>query len=349
MATITITQTGSHIIFTNSLAPAEVINVPKRNLTILQRIDKSSTLEYVHLNWPAGGSKALPAGIWHKDDYKLRAADVTSPTLADNDALVALLLTYAADIESGASGAGGGSIVYTNAAGDFTATANAGTKTITITGLPFTLEEIHVVGGSMKKIDVDDKVSTVPLTDVKVTVGVITLEDADDFVATDTVYVTLIGPDKWYDRDQDHAKMNNENPDYAHYTDISGDLVTDAEVGDEFGDWIDQGSEIPCASYNVCRAWVEFTVNDSTVSKLRALAKHESGGSDEYEMDDFGEVSLGTSNMKKCYVIPIDHTTPYLQIQTKTGFAEEGGVTTTTTTVGHTNGTISIKYTLGYK
>jgi len=250
---------------------------------------------------------------------------------------------------SGAGGAGGGSIVYTNAAGDFTATANAGTKTITITGLPFTLEAIHVVGGSIKKIDVDDVVTTVPLTDVAVAAGVITLDDADDFVVTDTVYITLIGPDKWYDRDQDNAKVNVDNSDPAHYTDPSYDLVTDAEVGDEFGNWTDQGAEIPCASYNVCRAWVEYTANDSTVPKLRALAKHESGGSDEYDMDDFSEVSLGTLNMKKCYVIPIDHTVPYLQIQTKTGFAGEGGVTTTTTTVGHTNGTISIKYTLGYK
>jgi len=117
-------------------------------------------------------------------------------------------------------GAGGGSIIYTNAAGDFTAVANDGTKTITITGLPFTLEPIHIVGGDMKKIDVNDEVSSVKLTDVQVTAGVITLADADDFVATDTIYMTLIGPDKWYDRDLDSGKQLTQNPEYGHYTDI---------------------------------------------------------------------------------------------------------------------------------
>jgi hypothetical protein len=121
---------------------------------------------------------------------------------------------------SGAGGAGGGSIVYTNAAGDFTATPGDGVKTVTITGLPFTLEAKHVAGGSIKKIDTNDIATDVPLTDVAVAAGVITLADADNFATTDELYVTLIGPDKWYDRAQDSAKQLVQNPEWAHYTDV---------------------------------------------------------------------------------------------------------------------------------
>jgi len=120
----------------------------------------------------------------------------------------------------GGGGAGGGSIVYTNAAGDFVATANNGTKTITITGLAFTLEAMHVVAGSIKKIDTTGAVTTVKTTTVEVAAGVITLDDEDDFVTTDTVLVNLIGPDKWYDQAQDSAKNLVQNPEWAHYTDV---------------------------------------------------------------------------------------------------------------------------------
>ncbi len=123
---------------------------------------------------------------------------------------------------SGAGGgAGGGSIVYTNAAGDFTATANNGAKTITITGLPFTLEEINVAGGTIKKIAVTtDVVTTLTPTTIAVAGGVITLTGVDDFATGDVVYVTLIGPDKWYDRSLDTAKIVVQNPNSAHYTDV---------------------------------------------------------------------------------------------------------------------------------
>lgn len=118
-------------------------------------------------------------------------------------------------------GAGGGSIVYTNSAGDFTATPGSGDKTVTITGLPFTLEAKHVAGGSIKKINASNEVSSVKLTDIAVSSGVITLADAtENFAATDELYVTLIGPDKWYDQAQDSAKQLVQNPEWAHYTDV---------------------------------------------------------------------------------------------------------------------------------
>ncbi len=124
-------------------------------------------------------------------------------------------------VSAGAGGAGGGAIVYTNAAGDFTATVTNGAKTITITGLPFTLEALHVVGGAIKKIAVTTNVvTTVPLTNVSVSGGVITLPNADNFATGDIVMVTLIGPDKAYDTALDNQLVAIQNPQYAHTTSV---------------------------------------------------------------------------------------------------------------------------------
>jgi len=98
MATITITQNGSHIIFSNSKGSDREILVPKRGLTILRRT--SSGTEYIYLNWSAGGDgKTLPSGVWHKDDYKIKYDDVLSPVLASNVALLDLLKEYASTVE----------------------------------------------------------------------------------------------------------------------------------------------------------------------------------------------------------------------------------------------------------
>lgn len=105
---------------------------------------------------------------------------------------------------SGSGGAASGAGTYSNALGDFTATANSGAKTITITGLPYTLEVKHVVFGSIKQIDSNGLVTNLPLTDVAVSSGVITLDDMSaNFAAGDTVAVTLLGPDKAYDKAND--------------------------------------------------------------------------------------------------------------------------------------------------
>ena len=73
----------------------------------------------------------------------------------------------------GNGGAGGGSIVYTNAAGDFIATPTSGAKTITITGLPFTLDVLNVAAGSIKLITSAGAVSVVELENVTVSGGVV--------------------------------------------------------------------------------------------------------------------------------------------------------------------------------
>jgi len=164
-----------------------------------------------------------------KIDYN----DVTAPAVASATALRDLILLYASSAAGGGGGGiGGGSIVYTNAADDFVATINNGTKTITITGLPFTLEDKHVYAGSIKKQAVTtNKITDVTITSVSVAGGVITVADeSSNFVTGDEVVVTLIGPDKHYDRALDTDKSTTDNPDYAHYTDPNP-LVDETDLG----------------------------------------------------------------------------------------------------------------------
>ena len=123
------------------------------------------------------------------------------------------------EVSGSASAGGGGFSTYSNASGDFIATANTDTNTITITGLPFTLEAKHVVGGTVKVIDASGNVSSVPTTNVTVSAGVITLGDADNFSTGDEVLVNLVGPDKAYDSASDTTQVTAINQSQYHYTD----------------------------------------------------------------------------------------------------------------------------------
>jgi len=158
---------------------------------------------------------------------------VVAPAVASATELRDLILLYASSAAGGGGGGiGGGSIVYTNAADDFVATINNGTKTITITGLPFTLEAKHVYAGSIKKQAVTtDLVTDVAITKVSVAGGVITVaNESSNFVTGDEVVVTLIGPDKHYDRALDTDKSTIDNPGYAHHTDPNP-LVDETDLG----------------------------------------------------------------------------------------------------------------------
>jgi len=113
--------------------------------------------------------------------------------------------------------------------GYFTATISNGTKTVTIAGLAFTLEAKHVIAGSVKVTDSNDEVTSVPLTDVAVSSGVITFADKlSDFATGDVVNVTLIGPDKTYDSDLDVTKVIDQAPEWSRY--ISETLVDDTNI-----------------------------------------------------------------------------------------------------------------------
>lgn len=212
MAHITLTNQDGYIKYVDSGATGQAQYIPKQNLSIKVDSDNLS----VSLRWVAaylGGSNHL--GILY--------TDVTSPSYASAAAMALQLASWAGEgTSSGSSSAsGGGASTYSNAYGDFTAVANNGASTITITGLPYILEEKHVIGGGLiYKKTTAGIVTTVDLDAVVVLSGVITLAQEDNFVTTDEVIVFLAGPDKAYDRSLDTSKVTVQNGEWSHYTDI---------------------------------------------------------------------------------------------------------------------------------
>lgn len=101
---------------------------------------------------------------------------------------------------------------YSNITGDFTATANVGFKTITLsvyasTVLSTVIGARNLVAGSVLKITSGGFVSVLPLTTVTYAANVFTLPDmASNFSTGDTVIVRLIGPDKGFDEAADAVK-----------------------------------------------------------------------------------------------------------------------------------------------
>jgi hypothetical protein len=171
--------------------------------------------------------------VFHREDSPMTIAgnvlSITNASFAATDTFVVVTNVPRKIIYPiGASG----DIIYTNATGDFTATINNGTKTITIAGLPFTLEAINVVSGSIKKIAVTTNVVTdIPLTNVVVAAGVVTLADTDNFVTGDIVLVYLVGPKKGYDLALDLIKTQEQSPLNQQYIEESIVDTTNVATG----------------------------------------------------------------------------------------------------------------------
>lgn len=125
-----------------------------------------------------------------------------------------------------ASGGGGGALTgvatYSNASGDFAVETIDGTKSVYVTGAPYTIIEAHVVAGSGKVWNTStNAVSILSIAQVSVSGDTITFGgQSSNFVATDSVSLFLIMPTKAYDIPQDVEKTSVRNPDYAHYTDM---------------------------------------------------------------------------------------------------------------------------------
>lgn len=97
--------------------------------------------------------------------------------------------------------------------------------------------------------------------------------------------------------------------------------------------WADLGAEISVVGYTHLGVWVEVDINDSTNVRIRALAKHTQGGSEEYELPI---LSVGASDIqvedayfefgddadqKKLLKICTDNIIPFVQLQVQTGVA----------------------------
>ena len=90
-ATITITNTFNHIVFTDSSGTGRARVVPKASVVIsrsTRNLLGGDTIEKVYLNWPAGDRPEA------KDTLGLIYLDVVRPSLVSNIALEILLKSY---------------------------------------------------------------------------------------------------------------------------------------------------------------------------------------------------------------------------------------------------------------
>lgn len=118
---------------------------------------------------------------------------------------------------SSSASAGGGESSYSNVLGDFTATANSGAKTITLSayaaGSPLSgaITALNFANGSIKRISSTGVVDTLPMTNIAFAANVLTLADMTaNFAVGDTVEVNIIGPDKSYTEASDWKKVNEQ-------------------------------------------------------------------------------------------------------------------------------------------
>ena len=224
---------------------------------------------------------------------------------------------------------------YTSMAGDFKATVNSGAKTITITGLSFTLLARHVASGRIEIEDTNGSFYDMPIKDVTVSSGVITFTSLrEDFLSTETAHVTLVGPVLRSDKDTNETRVKISNPDHTRATTSIPVLSAAQTMTTSF---LDVGSEIPCSGYKYAYFYMTSSINTSDDVRIKILAKHESAGSEECPLDDgFVTISGTTVTAPSTAAIPyfeqsedadadwvikveLNNCVPYLQCQASVG------------------------------
>jgi len=227
---------------------------------------------------------------------------------------------------------------------DFTATYTSST-TITLSSLPMTIvDSSQIAYVTLIPSSGDAETYTQGSSGVTLTVSsnVVTISGAGTpFSSGDVYQIGLNGQKKAFDASTNSNLSSELNPEYGHYTDPE-QLVTASDIGASDGVYINQGAEISMDSYNVLGIFVKFTVSDSTTNTIKVLAKHESGGSEEFVLETSGEYikTLGDSNINIYYEFETNHTIPYLQIQSAAADVDTGG---------GTEGTLEIYITKGRK
>ena len=258
---------------------------------------------------------------------------VAGATFTNTDTFVVYTNVRAPGESNDLSTAGSGNNNYSNMANDFTATITNGAKTVTVAGLPFTLEAKHVVAGISKVIDSSGNVKTISLDNVTVSSGVITYSDkSENFSTGDVMVLTLVGPDKTYDSSLDVSKTIDQSPLWARYTDSEA-IISAAQ--DFTAAWADLGPEIDMRGYTELNVYITLDVNDSTDLQVKALGKHESGGSEEY---DFQIETVSASDVKvepqyiefntdadQLAILKVKtNGVPFIQLQVKAGTLGDG-------------------------
>ncbi len=113
--------------------------------------------------------------------------------------------------------------------------------------------------------------------------------------------------------------------------------------------WVDLGFEIECISYNTLAVWIELDINLSSNARIRAIAKHASGGANEYvlpiktvsatDIKVDAEYTEFNTDADQSMVLSVElaNVVPFVQFQIQAG------------TVGGTAAQIDSAYvTLGY-
>jgi hypothetical protein len=191
-----------------------------------------------------------------------------TPDYPDGSTLFDALMTSIGSVSLGGGGAGGGgNNTWSNTQGNFTATPTVGANTITITGLPFTLEDGHVALGSIKKISSTGAISNISLTALTVSGNVITITDADNFVAGDTVEVVLFGQDKSWDQALDSDIVTVLNQDSEKWTSPEA-LVALSAVGAVTNRYV-----IPMEGFKDLSLHWDFTAGGTVTMTLWATNK----------------------------------------------------------------------------
>lgn len=226
----------------------------------------------------------------------------------------------------GGGASGGGDTTYSTEQNDFTVSITDSTYNIVLSTDNVggtTISEENFLNGSLKvyKASTEENI-TIALDDFNWTVGTKTLDitncnGAFEFATGDLVSLSLNGPKKAYDTNQDVDKANVENPDWDHYTDPES-LVSANDIGAVNDTWIDQGAEIDVRTYKTVPLWIVLTVSNSTGNQVQVLSKHTSAGSDEYVLATSGDFqkTLGDSDIKIMYPFNVEGI-HYIQVQTK--------------------------------
>jgi len=137
----------------------------------------------------------------------------TARSASDNVVLVQTI-DAAGVVGGGGSSIGGGNGIYSNVQGDFTATANSGAKTITLSAyasavLSAAITTLNWGNAIIRRISSAGVTDTLPMTNVAFSANVLTLSGmAANFAAGDTVAVFVPGPDKGFDEANDQTKTS---------------------------------------------------------------------------------------------------------------------------------------------
>lgn len=115
------------------------------------------------------------------------------------------------------------------------------------------------------------------------------------------------------------------------------------------GTWTNLGSEIDTRGEDTLGVWINLDINDTLNARMRALAKHESGGMDEYFLpirtisaadvkveDEYVEFA-NDIDQKMLLEVGLDNIIPFVQMQVQAGVvgASAGRIVSAYRTMGH--------------